>query len=157
MSMTFNIMPRIRRAHILINPNTGSVSMKERVTATLESEGRYRTETVTVEGDFTGTFWFTNLPDEVKVYRAQTGEEVTKSQRLSAGDQIYFRYIGAGDGQEIQLEYRYDTQEVFYLKTEDTRYQDMVGTEVKRHIWTDPAVRARGVQNHLCSHKEMGR
>lgn len=113
--------------------NTGSVSMKERVTATLESEGRYRTETVTVEGDFTGTFWFTNLPDEVKVYRAQTGEEVTKSQRLSAGDQIYFRYIGAGDGQEIQLEYRYDTQEVFYLKTEDTRYQDMVGTEVKEH------------------------
>ena len=31
------------------------------------------------------------------------------------------------------MEYRYDTQEVFYLKTEDTRYQDMVGTEVKEH------------------------
>ena len=33
----------------------------------------------------------------------------------------------------LQLSYSYDTHEVFYLKTNNSVYQDMVGTEVKSH------------------------
>lgn len=113
--------------------NLGSVSIKERVSGSQEADGRYRTENVAVEGDFTGTFWFTNLPDNVKVYDAKTDTEITKDQKLTVQNQIYFVYTGMQNPGEIRLEYQYDTHEVFYLKTDDTRYQDMVGTEVKKH------------------------
>lgn len=113
--------------------NLGSVQMKEKLNARQQPDGSYRTEKVRVEGDFTGTFWFTNLPGDMKVYDAKTDTEITKEQRLSVQDEIYFTYTGMQKSEDFSLEYQYDTHEVFYLRTDDTRYQDMVGTEIKKH------------------------
>ena len=99
-----------------------------------ETDGRFRSETLTVSGDFTGTFGFDTLPQGVHIYDAATDTEITGKQNLEVGKQFYIRYTGKTDVSVLQLSYSYDTHEVFYLKTNNSVYQDMVGTEVKLHI-----------------------
>lgn len=116
--------------------NTGAVELSSVVNGKEETDGRFRSETLTVSGDFTGTFGFDTLPQGVHIYDAATDTEITGKQNLEVGKQFYIRYTGQTDVSVLQLSYSYDTHEVFYLKTNNSVYQDMVGTEVKSHTGT---------------------
>lgn len=113
--------------------NMGLVELPAIANGEQEMEGVFRSETLTVRGDFTGTFGFDTLPEGVRIYDEATDMEITGKQSLEVGKQFYIRYTGQADVGVLQLPYSYDTHEVFYLKTNDPTYQDMVGTEVKTH------------------------
>ncbi|WP_196001616.1 Cna B-type domain-containing protein, partial [Clostridium sp. 1001271B_151109_B4] len=92
----------------------------------------YKTGVINIEGDYTGSFSFDSLPSGIKIYNASTSQEVTGA--LTVGMQIYFTYDGTTTlGSQIDLKYKYDTTEVFYLKASNSSNQDLVGLDVKNN------------------------
>ena len=69
--------------------------------------------TLTVSGDFTGTFGFDTCRKGFISMMRTTDTEITGKQSLEVGKQFYIRYTGQTDVSVLQLSYSYDTHEVF--------------------------------------------
>ena len=113
---------------------TGSVNLSGD-TAFQKSGDTYKTGIININGDYTGSFSFDSLPSGIKIYNASTSQEVTGP--LTVGMQIYFTYDGTiTSDMQINLNYKYDTTEVFYLKASNSSNQDLVGLDVKNNSGT---------------------
>ena len=112
---------------------TGNVLLDDNVTLT-EKNGVWKSNTLSVGGDYTGSISISNLPVNVKIYDAET-DKIKSSFKI--GDSIYIVYSGEVKGSLIEtLTYSYETCDVILYKaenkaeTENEKYQDMIRAEI---------------------------
>ena len=109
--------------------DSGSVSFSGNTTFQ-KSESTYKTEIITIDGNYTGSFSFNSLPEGIKIYDANTDTEIVGN--LTTGMKIYFVYTGNTlDGSEVNLSYKYQTTEIYYLSANNKSNQDLVGLDTK--------------------------
>lgn len=109
--------------------DSGSVSFSGNTTFQ-KSESTYKTEIITIDGNYTGSFSFNSLPEGIKIYDANTDTEIVGN--LTTGMKIYFVYTGNTlDGSEVNLSYKYQTTEIYYLIANNKSNQDLVGLDTK--------------------------
>ena len=108
--------------------DTGSVSISDDVVLT-QVNGVWKSNILTIAGDYTGAITFNDLPENITIYDARTNNVINSS--VNVGDSIYIVYSGEVEGNFSEiLTYNYETTDVRFYKSADNTYQDMIGSKI---------------------------